>query len=239
MSAQSPTTNFRPGSQSDVLPTFELNQKGQNGLRDSKFNAGFQYYSTQLFQGITVALALIPEAVAFSLVAGVDPKVGLHAAWILCLIPALIGGSPGMISGATGAMAFVAKNVIRPGELPLSALFLTVVLCGVFQIILGILQVHKLLKYVTRPVICGFLNGLTLLMLWAQLGNFKPPTVPGGGDKKNSGESWVPVGTGFVMGIWVAIGVGVNYLPAKGWPLGLISILVVTGCEWGMRGGII
>ena len=127
--------------------------------------------------GLTVALALVPEAVAFAFVAHVHPLVGLYAALIVGLITALIGGRPGMISGATGALAVVMVDlVIRHG---VEYLFASVVLMGLLQIVAGVMRWGKFIRMVPHPVMLGFVNGLAIVIFLAQLGQFKVQTPDG------------------------------------------------------------
>ena len=134
----------------------------------------------EVLSGLTVALALVPEAVAFSFVAGVEPLVGLYAAFIVCLITSLFGGRPGMISGATGALAVVMVNLVS--EHGVQYLFATVVVMGIIQIILGALKLGKFIRLVPEPVIFGFVNGLAIVIFMAQLGQFKVPSADGRDD---------------------------------------------------------
>lgn len=135
----------------------------------------FQERSTSIrndvLSGLTVALALVPEAIAFAFVAGVSPLIGLYSAFFLGLITALFGGRPGMISGATGAMAVVVVTLVA--QHGVEYLFPTVILCGVFQIIIGLLRLGKLIRMVPHPVMLGFVNGLAIVIGMAQLGSFK------------------------------------------------------------------
>jgi len=132
----------------------------------------------ELLAGLTVALALVPEAVAFAFVAGVHPLVGLYAAFIVGLITALIGGRPGMISGATGALAVVMVALVA--QHGVEYLFATVVLMGLIQIFVGIM------KY---PVMLGFVNGLAIVIFLAQMTQFKVPgSVVNTGQGMSSGE---------------------------------------------------
>jgi len=124
-----------------------------------------------ILSGITVALALVPEAVAFAFVAGVPPLVGLYAAFIMCLITSVFGGRPGMISGATGAMAVVVVGLVS--QHGIGYLFPAVVLCGLIQVAVGLLRWGKLIRIVPHPVMLGFVNGLAVVILMAQLGSFK------------------------------------------------------------------
>ncbi|MBT6032645.1 MAG: SulP family inorganic anion transporter [Kordiimonadaceae bacterium] len=128
-------------------------------------------YRTEILSGLTVALALVPEAVAFSFVAGVHPLVGLYAAFIVGLITAAIGGRPGMISGATGALAVVMVALVATHGV--QYLFATVVLMGILQILAGIFKLGKFIRMVPHPVMLGFVNGLAIVIFLAQLGQFK------------------------------------------------------------------
>jgi len=111
---------------------------------------------TDLLSGLTVAIALVPEAVAFAFVAGVEPLVGLYSAFLICLITAVIGGRPGMISGATGALAVVMTSLVV--EHGIEYLFATVVLMGLFQVLAGIFRLGKFIRLVPYPVMLGFVN---------------------------------------------------------------------------------
>ena len=121
--------------------------------------------------GLTVALALVPEAVAFAFVAGVSPLIGLYSAIIICLITALIGGRPGMISAATGAMAVVVVTLVARHGLPY--LFLAVILCGVIQVAVGLARLGMFIRMVPHSVMLGFVNGLAVVIFLAQFGSFK------------------------------------------------------------------
>ena len=123
-----------------------------------------------LLSGLTVALALVPEAVAFAFVAGVDPLVGLYAAFLVGLITASIGGRPGMISGATGALAVVMVSLVA--QHGVQYLFATVVLMGILQILAGVMKLGKFIRMVPHPVMLGFVNGLAIVIFLAQLGQF-------------------------------------------------------------------
>ena len=125
----------------------------------------------EILSGLTVALALVPEAVAFAFVAHVHPLVGLYAAFIVGLITALFGGRPGMISGATGALAVVMVALVI--EHGVEYLFATVVLMGLLQIFAGVMQWGKFIRLVPHPVMLGFVNGLAIVIFLAQLTQFK------------------------------------------------------------------
>ncbi len=124
-----------------------------------------------LLSGLTVALALVPEAIAFAFVAGVSPLIGLYSAFFIGLISAVVGGRPGMISGATGAMAVVVVTLVA--QHGIEYLFPTVILCGLLQIAVGIARLGKLIRMVPQPVMLGFVNGLAIVIGLAQLGSFK------------------------------------------------------------------
>ena len=121
--------------------------------------------------GLTVALALVPEAIAFAFVAGLSPLIGLYSAFFIGLISAIFGGRPGMISGATGAMAVVVVSLVAMHGV--EYLFPTVILCGILQIGIGIARLGKLIRMVPHSVMLGFVNGLAIVIGLAQLGSFK------------------------------------------------------------------
>ena len=128
-------------------------------------------YKNEILSGLTVAIALVPESVAFALVAGVSPLVGLYAAFMVALITAIFGGRPGMISGATGALAVVMVSLVA--EHGVEHLFAAVVLMGVFQVIFGVFRLGKFIRLVPHPVIFGFVNGLAIVIFLAQFAQFK------------------------------------------------------------------
>lgn len=120
-----------------------------------------------LLAGIVVALALIPEAIAFSIIAGVDPKVGLYASFCIAVIIAIVGGCPGMISAATGAMALLMVTLVK--DYGLEYLLAATLLTGVIQIIAGFIKLGSLMRFVSRSVVTGFVNALAILIFMAQL----------------------------------------------------------------------
>jgi len=140
---------------------------------------------TELLAGLTVALALVPEAVAFAFVAGVHPLVGLYAAFIVGLITAVFGGRPGMISGATGALAVVMVSLVA--QHGVEYLFAAVVLMGILQILAGIFRLGKFIRLVPHPVMLGFVNGLAIVIFMAQLSQFQ---VAGAGGVKEWMGGW-------------------------------------------------
>jgi SulP family sulfate permease len=128
-------------------------------------------YKTEVLSGLTVALALVPEAVAFALIAGLSPLTGLYAAFVMGLVTSILGGRPGMISGATGAVAVVIVALaISHGP---EYVFATVVLAGLIQMLAGFLRLGKLMRLVPHPVIFGFVNGLAVIIFMSQLDQFK------------------------------------------------------------------
>ena len=128
-------------------------------------------YKTEVLSGLTVAMALIPEAVAFALIAGLPPLTGLYAAFMMGLVTSILGGRPGMISGATGAVAVVL--VVLPKSHGIEYIFATVVLAGLLQMSAGFLKLGKLMRLVPHPVIFGFVNGLAIIIFMSQLDQFK------------------------------------------------------------------
>ncbi len=177
---------------------------------------------TDLLSGLTVALALVPEAVAFAFVAGVHPLVGLYAAFLVGLITAVIGGRPGMISGATGALAVVMVALVA--QHGVEYLCATVVLMGLLQITAGVLRWGKYIRMVPHPVMLGFVNGLAIVIFLAQLTQFK--TAEG---------NWMPGNQMVVMLGLVALTMGIIYLmprltkviPAPLAGIGIVAALVI------------
>ncbi|WP_338657140.1 SulP family inorganic anion transporter (plasmid) [Sporosarcina psychrophila] len=162
-----------------------------------------------ILAGIVVALALIPEAIAFSIIAGVDPMVGLYASFCIAVIIAFVGGRPGMISGATGAMALLMVPLVK--EHGLDYLLVATVLTGVIQILFGIFKVAKVMKFIPRAVMIGFVNALAILIFMAQIPHF--------------------IGISNMTYIFVAITLAIVYvLPRfiKAVPAPLIAIIALT-----------
>jgi SulP family sulfate permease len=187
-----------------------------------------------ILSGITVALALVPEAVAFAFVAGVDPLVGLYAAFMVGLITSIFGGRPGMISGATGALAVVMVSLVADGNamgnpdenLGLYYLFLTVILMGVIQVLAGVFKLGKFVRLIPHSVMMGFVNGLAIVIFLSQLGMFKK-TI--GAEKVwlEGASLWYMIG---LVGLTMIIMWGLPKLKAtKKLPEALIAILVVSG----------
>ncbi|MCB1736216.1 MAG: SulP family inorganic anion transporter [Gammaproteobacteria bacterium] len=138
---------------------------------------GKQCVQNDVLSGLTVALALVPEAVAFAFVAGVEPIVGLYGAFMMGLITALIGGRPGMISGATGAMAVVMVSLVA--QYGVQYLFATIILTGVIQVLAGVFRLGKFIRLVPHPVMLGFVNGLAIVIFLAQLKQFQVADADG------------------------------------------------------------
>ncbi|MFK7816486.1 MAG: SulP family inorganic anion transporter [Gammaproteobacteria bacterium] len=179
-------------------------------------------FQNELLSGLTVALALVPEAVAFAFVAGVDPLVGLYAAFMVGLLAAIFGGRPGMISGATGAMAVVMVALVA--EHGVEYLFAAVVLTGIFQISAGVMRLGKFIRIVPHPVMLGFVNGLAIVIFLAQLQHFQI-TSPEGIKEWLSGNALV-VFAGLIV-LTMAI---IHFLPkiTGKFPAALAAIIVVS-----------
>ncbi|MCF6295800.1 MAG: SulP family inorganic anion transporter [Flavobacteriaceae bacterium] len=184
-----------------------------------------------ILSGVTVALALVPEAVAFAFVAGVDPLVGLYAAFMIGIITAVFGGRPGMISGATGALAVVMVSLVAEGNamgaegesLGLYYLFATVILMGIIQMLAGFLKLGKFVRLIPHPVMMGFVNGLAIVIFISQLGMFI--TVENGQETWMHGSQlWIMIG---LVTLTMAIMFGLPNLTKKV-PEALVAILVVS-----------
>jgi SulP family sulfate permease len=169
----------------------------------------FSNVRNDLLAGIVVALALIPEALAFSIIAGVDPQVGLYAAFVIAVVSAIAGGRPGMISAATGAIALLVVSLVK--DHGVQYLFAAAILAGMLQIVAGVLRLGALMQFVSRSVITGFVNALAILIFLAQL----------------------PELTNAPMAVYalVAAGLGIIYLlprVTKALPSPLVCIVVLT-----------
>lgn len=181
-----------------------------------------------VLSGLTVSLALVPEAIAFALVAHVSPLTGLYAAFIMCLITAALGGRPGMISGATGALAVVMVSlVVRHGP---EYLFATVVLMGLLQILFALCKLGKFIRMVPHSVMLGFVNGLAIVIFIAQFGHFKLPGADGV-------AMWMSGPKLYTMLALVALTMAIIYLLPKLTtmvPSSLAAILIVAGSVAGL-----
>jgi len=194
---------------------------------EENLNAG--RIGTELLSGLTVALALVPEAVAFAFVAGVHPLVGLYAAFLVGLITAVFGGRPGMISGATGALAVVMVALVA--EHGVEYLFATVVLMGLLQIFAGVMQWGKFIRLVPHPVMLGFVNGLAIVIFLAQMTQFKQPGSVTVGAHGATGGAWLNGGPLVTMLGLVALTMAIIYLlprVTKAIPAPLAGIAVVA-----------
>jgi sulfate permease, SulP family len=189
-----------------MSPTTAISRAGSSRLRQEWFSNP----RADLLAGLVVALALIPEAISFSIIAGVDPKVGLYASFSIAIIIAFAGGRRGMISAATGAMALVMVPLVK--DHGVEYLFAATILAGAFQVAFGALGVGKLMRFIPRSVIIGFVNALAILIFMAQLDHF--------------------VGGGTTVYLMVAGGIAVIYLLPKLTtvvPSPLVAIVLVGG----------
>ena len=197
-------------------------------------------FKNDLLSGLTVALALVPEAVAFAFVAGVDPLVGLYAAFMVGLITACIGGRPGMISGVTGALAVVMVSLVA--DHGVEYLFITVVLMGLLQITAGVLKLGKFIRMVPYPVMLGFVNGLAIVIFLAQLGQFGEAGQAGWLHGTLMQDSIVDVAwlkgeqLYMLFGLVLLTMFIIHFLPrlTKALPSSLVAILVVTALVLGL-----
>lgn len=172
-----------------------------------------------ILAGIVVALALIPEAIAFSIIAGLDPMVGLYASFCICIVIAFIGGRPGMISAATGAMALVMITLVA--DHGLEYLLAATILTGLIQLIFGVFKLASIMKFIPRSVMIGFVNALAILIFTSQLQHFVD-------------ETWI-------MYALVALTLVIIYvLPrfTKAVPSTLVAIIVVTALAIFMNAGV-
>ena len=186
-----------------------------------------------LLSGLTVALALVPEAIAFAFVAGVEPLVGLYAAFFIGLITAIFGGRPGMISGATGALAVVMVDLVREAserfgdEVGLQYLFATVILMGILQILAGVFKLGRFIRMVPYPVMLGFVNGLAIVIFLAQIPQLK-----------TSEGTWLQGNALFLMLGLIALTMAISqFLPklTKAVPSALAGIVAVSLIVFGME----
>ncbi len=173
---------------------------------------------TDLLSGLVVALALIPEAISFSIIAGVDPKVGLYASFSIAIIIAFSGGRPGMISAATGAMALVLVPLVE--EYGIEYLFAATILAGLIQVGLGYLGVGELMRFIPRTVMLGFVNALAILIFLAQVPHILLSDDPSGSERLMAN------GVAILAGLLIIYG-----LPriTTSVPSPLVAIVVITG----------
>tara|TARA_B110000977_G_scaffold116562_1_gene150552 strand:+ start:4146 stop:5786 length:1641 start_codon:yes stop_codon:yes gene_type:complete len=188
-----------------------------------------------ILSGLTVALALVPEAVAFAFIAGIDPLVGLYGAFMMGIVTAIFGGRPGMISGATGAMAVVMVHMIQQGNevgnalaqpvenLGLHWLFITLLLVGVIQIAAGVFKLGKFVRLIPHSVMMGFVNGLAIVIFLSQLGLFQKTTA--------AGAQWIQGAELYTMLTLVAMTMAIMYFLPKlttKVPAALVAIVSVA-----------
>lgn len=186
------------------------------------FRSQPQNLKNELLSGLTVALALVPEAIAFAFVAGVSPIIGLYSAFFIGLICALLGGRPGMISGATGAMAVVVVSLVAIHGI--EYLFPTVILCGLLQLTVGFARLGVLIRMVPHSVMLGFVNGLAIVICMAQFGSFNTVNSLGSLQTIQGPALWI-------MCALVALTMAVIWLLpkfTKAVPASLVAILLVS-----------
>ena len=187
-------------------------------------------YKIEILSGLTVALALVPEAIAFALIPGFSPLTGLYAAFVLALVTSILGGRPGMISGATGAVAVIFVGLILqlkeafPGITPdeiLHYVFATVIVAGLLQIAAGVLRLGKFIRLVPHPVMFGFVNGLAIIIFMAQFPNFY---------EKSTGELLSTMPFAIMLGLTLLTMLIIWGLPklTKAVPSSLVAIIVVS-----------
>ena len=186
-------------------------------MKNSGLNA-----KNEILSGLTVALALVPEAIAFSLIANVSPLIGLYSAFIIGLITAIMGGRPGMISGATGAIAVVIVSLVAAHGV--EYLFVAVILMGIIQMAVGFLRLGKFIRLVPHPVMFGFVNGLAIVIFLSQMEQFKSTDANGQSSWLTGQPLWTMLG--FVM-VTMAI---IYFLPkmTKIVPASLAAIVGVS-----------
>lgn len=181
-------------------------------------------YKNEILSGLTVALALVPEAVAFALIAGLSPLTGLYAAFMMGLVTSILGGRPGMISGATGAVAVVLVTLAKSHGV--EYVFATVVLAGIIQMAAGFMKLGKLMRLVPHPVIFGFVNGLAIIIFMSQLDQFKDAA----GNWLMGTELYIMLG---LVAVTMLIIWGLPKL-SKAIPSSLVSILAIFGLVVGL-----
>ena len=171
-----------------------------------------------ILSGVTVALALVPEAIAFSFIAGVDPVIGLTSAFIIALIASVFGGRPGMISGATGAIAIVVAPLVASHGI--GYMVMAVILMGIIQVLAGVFKLGKLVSLIPHPVMIGFVNGLAIVIFLAQLEHFK------------TGDHWLGANELLIMGGLICFTMAlIKLFPkiTKAIPATLVAIGATTG----------
>ena len=190
-------------------------------------SSGQVNHKTEILSGLTVAIALVPEAVAFALIAGLSPLTGLYAAFTIGLVTSIFGGRPGMISGATGAVAVVIVSLAK--DYGPEYIFAAVVLAGILQVLAGIFKLGKFIRLVPQSVMFGFVNGLAIIIFMSQLAQFKVNT--------GGAETWMTGSNLYMMlGLVLLTMVIIWKLPkyTKVIPASLAAILIVSGIVIGL-----
>lgn len=190
------------------MSTFKVNIKDYDALT----------IKNELLAGLTTSLALMPECIAFAIVAHVSPLMGLYTAAIICLLTSLLGGRPGLISGAAGSVAVVSVALVV--NYGVEYLFLAVILMGIIQILVGVFRLAKFIRLVPQPVVYGFLNGLAIIIFISQFNQFK-----------TAGGAWLSGAPLVFMLVLVAISAGIMYFLPKitnKVPSGLVAIVIVS-----------
>ena len=216
-------------------------EKHQGMLLQKTIKNFTQNPKNDILSGLTVALALVPEAVAFAFVAGIDPLVGLYGAFMMGIVTALFGGRPGMISGATGAMAVVMVFLIQKGNqvgdalavpvenLGLQWLFITLLIVGAIQISAGVLKLGKFVRLIPHPVMMGFVNGLAIVIFLSQLGLFKE-NIDGQMQWMSGDSLWMMLGlVCLTMGIMYGLPKLTKKIPAALFAIVIVAAIVIFG----------
>lgn len=179
-------------------------------------------FKIEILSGITVAFALIPEAMAFAMIAGLSPLTGLYAAFVVAFVTSIFGGRPGMISGATGAVAVVIVSLAK--DFGVEYVFAAVVLSGIIQMLAGFLKLGKLMRLVPHPVIFGFVNGLAIIIFMSQLDQFKDP----------NGDWLTGTGLFILLGLVITTMLIIWLLPklSRAVPASLVAILFIFGLTY-------
>jgi SulP family sulfate permease len=188
-----------------------------------------------VLSGLTVSLAMVPEVVAFCFVAGVDPIRGLHATFMIAIIAAILGGRPGMVSGSAGALAVVIVSLVASHGIEF--LFAAVVLAGILQLAAGVFRLGKFVRLIPHPVMLGFVNGLAIVIFWAQMGQFKSidteatKALLATDPAASSVQTWLHGQEMVVMlGLVILTMVMIQLIPkiSKAIPASLVAIITVT-----------
>ncbi|MCI3939036.1 SulP family inorganic anion transporter [Chryseobacterium aahli] len=186
-------------------------------------------YKNELLAGFTVAMTMIPESLSFAILAGLSPLTGLYAAFMMGLVTAILGGRPGMVSGGAGATIVVLIALIKTHGI--EYLFATVVLAGIFQMLVGIFKLGKFVRLIPQPVMYGFLNGLAVIIFMAQIEQFK--VIEG-----NGVVGWLQGSSLYIMGGLTALTIAIVYFfpkLTKVVPASLVAIIVVFGIVLGFN----